>query len=75
MGEKLISGLTTGKKDKNIIKKHTIPIFIFTIFIVYNISKYTFEFTILIFKAVICDHIQYDQIYVRFETNILLTVM
>jgi len=35
MGEKLISGLTTGKKDKNIIKKHTIPIFIFTIFIVY----------------------------------------
>ena len=57
------------------MKKHTNQIFIFTIFIVRNISKDIFEFAIIIFKAVICEHLKYDQIYVRFETNILLSIM
>ena len=54
-------GILKRKKiEKKLMKKHTNQIFIFTIFIVRNISKDIFEFTIINFNAVICDHLQYD---------------
>ena len=53
-------GILKKNIEKKLMKKHTNQVFIFTIFIVRNISQDIFEFTIINFNAVICDHLQYD---------------